>query len=134
MRNYIIQQKSSGVYRHKVEIMRPKTERYILNVMKMADFVTKLQNVLQPKGEEPETISFRKGKRIMLPAKDVERLYQQQRKRVVQVTYTGLKKLTCRNCGTPFLSLADGRGRYPEYHSNACRQKAYRERKKASVL
>jgi hypothetical protein len=45
-----------------------------------------LQNVLRPKGEESETISFRKGKRIMLPAKDVERLYQQQRKRVVQVT------------------------------------------------
>jgi hypothetical protein len=98
--------------------------------MKLANFVTKLQDVLRPKGEEPETISFRKGKRIMLPAKDVERLYQQQRKRVVQVTYTGPEKLTCRNCGTPFLSLADGRGRYPEYHSNACKQKAYRERKK----
>ena len=77
--------------------------------MKMADFVTKLQNVLRPKGEEPETIPFRKGKRIMLSAKDVERLYQQQRKRAVQV-----------------LSLADGRGRYPEYHSNACKQKVYK--------
>ncbi len=98
----------------------------------MADFVMKLQNVLRPKGEV-ETTSFRKGKRIMLPAKDVERLYQQQRKRVVQVTYTGPIKLTCRNCGTSFLSLADGRGRYPEYCTNACKQKAYRERKKAEA-
>jgi hypothetical protein len=98
--------------------------------MKLANFVTKLQDVLRPKGDEPETISFRKGKRLVVPAKDVERLYQQQRKRVVQVTYTGPKKLTCRQCGAPFLSLADGWGRYPEYHSNACKQKAYRQRKK----
>jgi hypothetical protein len=69
----------------------------------------------------------------MTPANDVERIYRHQRKRVVQVTYTGPKKLTCRNCDTPFLSLSDGRGRYPEYHSNACKQKAYRERKKASA-
>jgi hypothetical protein len=98
--------------------------------MELANFVTKLQNVLRPKPAATETKSFRKGKRIMMPAKDVERVYQHQRKRVVQVTYTGLKKLTCQNCGAPFLSLADGRGRYPEYHSNACKQKAYRERKK----
>jgi hypothetical protein len=124
---------NSGIYRHKVEILRPKTERYILSVMKMADSVTKLQNVLRPKGEEPETISFRKGKRIIVPAKDVERLYQQQRKRIVQVMYTGPGKLTCRQCGTPFLSLADGRGRYPEYHSNACKQKAYRDRQKDKI-
>jgi hypothetical protein len=69
----------------------------------------------------------------MLPAKDVDRVYQQQRKRVVQMTYTGPDKLTCRNCRTPFLSHADGRGRYPEYCTNACKQKAYRERKKAAT-
>jgi hypothetical protein len=98
--------------------------------MKLANFVTKLQDVLRPKPAETETTSFRKGKRIMMPANDVERVYQRQRKRVVSVTYTGPKKLTCQNCGVPFLSLADGRGRYPEYHTNACKQKAYRERKK----
>jgi hypothetical protein len=99
--------------------------------MKMANFVTKLQDVLQPKQEETEIRSFRKGKRITVPAKDVDRIYQRHRKRVVRVTYTGPEKLTCRNCGTPFLSRADGRGRYPEYCTNACKQKAYRERKKA---
>jgi hypothetical protein len=101
--------------------------------MKLANFVTKLQNVLRPKGEEIETNSFRKGKRIMMPANEVDRVYRHQRKRVVQVTYTGPTKITCRNCGTLFLSLLDGRGRYPEYHSNACKQKAYRERKKDRV-
>jgi hypothetical protein len=99
--------------------------------MKLANFVTKLQDVLRPKQEETETISFRKGKRIIMPAKDVERIYLQQRKRVVRVTYTGPTKITCRYCGTPFLSLSDGRSRYPEYHTNGCKQKAYRERKKA---
>jgi hypothetical protein len=98
--------------------------------MKLANFVTKLQDVLRPKQEETETIPFRKGKRITVPAKDVERVYRHQRKRVVRVTYTGPTKLTCRHCGALFLSLADGRGRFPEYHSNACKQKAYRERKK----
>jgi hypothetical protein len=97
--------------------------------MKLANFVTKLRDVLRPKQEETETYYFRKGKRIMMPAKDVERVYQRNQKRVVRVTYTGPEKLTCRNCDTPFLSLADGRGRYPEYHSNACKQKAYRQRK-----
>jgi hypothetical protein len=77
--------------------------------------------------------SFRKGKRITIPATDVDRIYQRHRKQVVRVTCTGPKKLTCRDCDTPFLSRADGRGRYPEYHSNACKQKAYRERKKASA-
>jgi hypothetical protein len=99
--------------------------------MKLANFVTKLQDVLRPKQGEPEIRSFRKGKRIIVPAEDVERLYQQQRKRIVRVMYAGPTKIPCRQCGTPFLSLADGRGRYPEYHSDACRQKAYRERKKA---
>ena len=98
--------------------------------MKLANFVTKLQDVLRPKPAATEMKSFRKGKRIMMPANDVERVYRQQQKRVVRVTYTGPTKLTCRNCGALFLSLADGRGRYPEYHSNACKQKAYRERKK----
>jgi hypothetical protein len=100
--------------------------------MKLANFVTKLQHVLRPNEEEIVIHAVRKGKRLMIPAEDVERLQQYQRKRVVQVTYTGPKKLTCRQCGTPFLSLADGRGRYPDYHSNACKQKAYRERKKAA--
>jgi hypothetical protein len=99
----------------------------------MADFVTKLQDLLRPKGKQAETITFRKGKRLSVPAKDVERIYQHHRKRAVRVTYTGPIKLTCRNCGTPFLSLSDGRGRYPEYHSDACKQKAYRERKKDKI-
>jgi hypothetical protein len=98
--------------------------------MKMADFVTKLQDVLRPKQEVTEISYFRKGKRIIIPAEDVDRLYQQRRKRIVRVMYTGPTKIPCRQCGTPFLSLADGRGRYPEYHTNACKQKAYRERKK----
>jgi hypothetical protein len=100
--------------------------------MKLANFVTKLQDVLRPKGEEIEMSAYRNGKRITIPATDVERVYQHHRKRVVQVTYTGPTKVTCRNCGTLFLSLAPGRGRYPEYCTNACKQKAYRERKKAS--
>jgi hypothetical protein len=116
-----------------VEILRLKTERYILSVMKMANFVTKLQNALRPKQEVTEPTSFRKGKRIMMPAKGVERLYRQQRKRVVQVTYTGPTKIPCKNCGTPFLFLSDGQGRYPEYHADACKQKAYRERKKDKI-
>jgi hypothetical protein len=120
-----------GGYRQYSERLQGITQQYILSVMKLANFVTKLQDVLRPKGEEPETITFRKGKRLSVPARDVERVYQRQRKRVVRVTYTGPIKLTCRQCGIPFLSLSDGRGRYPEYHSNACKQKAYRERKKA---
>ena len=102
--------------------------------MKLANFVTKLQDVLRPKQEEIEPSTYQKGKRIMMPAKDVERVYRHQRKRVVRVTYTGPTKITCRYCGTTFLSLSDGRGRYPEYHSNACKQKAYRERKSNRVI
>jgi hypothetical protein len=124
-------QKPAKEYRHRMHRLRPKTERYILSVMKLANFVTKLQDVLRPKQEETEMRFFRNGKRLSIPAEDVERLYQHHRKRVVRVTYTGPAKITCRNCGTPFLSIADGRGRYPEYHSNACKQKAYRDRKKA---
>jgi hypothetical protein len=79
--------------------------KYILNVMKMADFVTKLQNVLRPKEKEAETITFRKGKRLSVPAKDVERIYQHQRKRVVQVTYTGPKNLPAGTVVLPFSHL-----------------------------
>ncbi len=99
--------------------------------MKLANFVTKLQDVLRPKQEEPETRFFRKGNRITVPANEVERMYRQHRKRVVRVTYTGPDKITCRNCEIPFLSRPDGR--YPEYCTNACKQKAYRERKKAEA-
>jgi hypothetical protein len=49
------------------------------------------------------------------------------------VEVTGPGKRICKYCGIPFLYIRDGRGCYPEYHSNACKQKAYRERKKASV-
>jgi hypothetical protein len=82
--------------------------------MKLADFVTKLQNVLRPKPEVAEIRYVQKGKRLTVPAKDVERIYQLQRKRVVRVTYTGPTKIPCRQCGMPFLLLADGRGRYPK--------------------
>ncbi len=101
-RNYSILQEISGRYRYQVEKLHRKSERYILSVMKLANFVTKLQDVIRPKQDEAEIRYIRKGKRIAVPAKDVERLYQLQRKRVVRVTYTGPKKLTCRNCGTPF--------------------------------
>jgi hypothetical protein len=114
--------------------LQENVEKRILSVMKLANFVTKLQDVFRPNEEEAESIhAVRKGKRLLIPADDLARLHRYQRKRVVQVTYTGPKKLTCRQCGTPFLSLADGRGRYPEYPSNACKQKAYRERKKAAA-
>jgi hypothetical protein len=101
--------------------------------MKLANFVTKLQDVLRPKQEEPEISSLhnRQGKRISIPENEVERIYRHHRKRVVRVSYTGPTKATCRSCGRLFLFLAAGKGRYPEYHSNACKQKAYRHRKQA---
>src|SRR5687767_13171123 len=94
-----------------IESLQRRMLQYILSVMKLANFVTKLQDVLRQKQEETEIRSFRKGKRIIVPAEDVDRLYQQQRKRIVRVMYTGPTKIPCRQCGTSFLSLADGRGR-----------------------
>jgi hypothetical protein len=113
------------------ENLQGLTQHCILRVMKLANFVTKLQDVLRPKREEPEPSSFqtRQGKRIPLPAKEVERIYRHHRKKIVRVTYTGPTKATCLSCGIPFLFLAEGKGRYPQYHSNACKQKAYRQRK-----
>ena len=70
------------------------------------------------------------SKRINVPDEDVDRVYRSQRRKWVRVEYSGPKKLICVFCGTLFLSESDGRGRYPQYHTNACKQKAYRERKK----
>jgi hypothetical protein len=70
------------------------------------------------------------GKRLTVPTGDVSYVYQSQRKRRVKVEITGPTKAPCRYCGTPFLFLSDGRGRYPEYCTNACKQKAYRERER----
>jgi len=87
----------------------------ILSVMKLADFVTI------------------EGKRIKnVPSSKVESIYRSQRKRHVRIEYTGPLKTNCVGCGVPFLFTDGGRGRYPEYHSNACKQKAYRERKKTA--
>jgi hypothetical protein len=99
--------------------------------MKLDNFVTKLQDALQPQREETKTSFVHQGKRLTIPAKDVARIHRHRRKRIVRVTYTGPTKATCLGCGLPFLFTSDGKGRYPDYHSNACKQKAYRERKQA---
>jgi hypothetical protein len=71
------------------------------------------------------------GKRIKdVPSSEVESIYRSNRKRHVRIEYTGPVKTNCIGCGIPFLFTDGGRGRYPEYHSNACKQKAYRQRKK----
>jgi hypothetical protein len=69
------------------------------------------------------------GKRVNAPRSQVEDIYRGLHKRQVRVEYTGPKKTNCVGCGIAFLFISEGRGRYPEYHSNACKQKAYRKRK-----
>ena len=101
--------------------------------MELANFVTKLQDVLRPKQEEIETSNYQKGKRIMLPAKDVGRVYRYQRKQVVRVTYTGPTKNRLSVLRHSLFIALRCRSRYPEYHSDVCKQKAYWERKKAAA-
>ena len=99
--------------------------------MKLGNFVTKLQDVLQQnKDTDINHLRRRTGRRLNISGKEVDRIYKRNRKRVVRVAYTGPTKIVCIGCGTPFLFSAVGRGRHPEYHSNACKQKDYRERKK----
>jgi hypothetical protein len=110
----------------------------ILSVMKLANFVTaarKMMNRLPAAAAEEayqERLRRRKGKRIELPQSQVESLFRRARKREVRVKYTGPTKIDCLGCGTLFLFISDGKGRYPEYHSNACWQKAYRKRKQTA--
>jgi hypothetical protein len=104
--------------------------------MKMANFVTlarKVKNVFpSAAADEAYKQSFigRKGKRLNVPSSQVNRLFRRERKKQVRIEYTGPVKTNCIGCGDPFLFIAEGQGRYPDYHSNACKQKAYRERKK----
>jgi hypothetical protein len=102
----------------------------ILSVMKLANFVTKLQDVLLPKREDSDIDRLRRrmGRRLNVSGKEVDRVYNQNRKKVVRVEYTGPTKTVCIGCGRPFLFSPDDRGRHPEYHSNACKQRAYRKR------
>ena len=95
----------SDEYSHYKERLHLKPEQYILSVMKLANFVTKLQHVLRPKEEETAPAAIRKGKRLMISAEDVKRLHQYQRKRVVQVTYTGPKNLLAGSVAHPFSHL-----------------------------
>jgi hypothetical protein len=108
----------------------------ILGVMKLSNFVTIARKMVTGRPANTadytssKTVLRRKGKRIIIPSSDVNKIYRSQRQRLVRVEYTGPKKIHCLGCKEPFLYTADGQGRYPEYHSNACKQKAYRERKK----
>jgi hypothetical protein len=98
--------------------------------MKLTNLVTKLQDVLSPKkqGKNKDNRENPPGKRLLVPANDIDRIYQLNRKKAVKVIYTGLIKSVCKGCKTPFIFSADGRGRPPNYHSNACKQEAYRMR------
>jgi hypothetical protein len=71
-----------------------------------------------------------KSRRVNIPSEEVDHYYRIHRKRRVRVEYIGPIKTTCIGCGIPFLFDSTDRGRHPEYHSNACKQRAYRERKK----
>jgi hypothetical protein len=79
-----------------------------------------------------ERLRRRNGKRIDVPTSQVNSLFRREQKRQVRIEYSGPTKIDCLGCGAPFLFIADGKGRYPEYHSNACKQKAYRKRKSVS--
>ncbi len=106
--------------------------------MKMANFVTiarKVKNVFPSAAADEaynQSLIGRKGKRLNVPSSHVNSLFRRQRKRRVRIEYTGPTKTNCDGCGDPFLFITNGRGRYPDYHSNACKQKAYRERKKTA--
>src|SRR5438105_15693072 len=106
--------------------------------MKMANFVTiarKVKNVFPSAAADEaynQSLIGRKGKRLNVPSSHVNSLFRRQRKRRVRIEYTVPTKTNCDGCGAPFLFITNGRGRYPDYHSNACKQKAYRERKKTA--
>jgi hypothetical protein len=104
--------------------------------MKMANFVTiarKVMNVLPSAAADEaynQSLIGRKGKRLNIPSSQVNRLFRREQKKRVRIDYIGPTKINCIGCGAPFLFITDGRGRYRDYHSNACKQKAYRQRKK----
>jgi hypothetical protein len=104
--------------------------------MKLANFVTLARKVIGGRpaqtaaGRSSKTVLQKQGKRYLVPSSEVDPIYQRQRKRLIRVEYSGPTKIDCLGCGAPFLYTADGKGRHPEYHSNACKQKAYRARKK----
>src|SRR5437763_7939763 len=108
--------------------------------MKLANFVTAAKKVMQglpgaaAEDAYRERLTDRKGKRIDVPSREVNSLLRRARKREVRIEYTGPTKIQCIGCGAAFLFQSDGKGRYPEYHANACRQKAYRERKKTASV
>ena len=108
--------------------------------MKLANFVTLAKNVIHGRPAttaektSSKTVLKKQGKRITVPSHQVDSIYKSHHHRHVHIEYTGPKKLPCFGCGTPFLFTADGKGRYPEYHSNACKQKAYRQRKKSANI
>jgi hypothetical protein len=120
------------------DILKRSIESGILSVMKMANFVTfarKIRDVLPAAaaGEVyEERLRRRKGKRIDVAGRQADTIFRRERKKHVRIEYTGPTKIDCIGCGVPFLFLSDGQGRYPEYHSNACKQKAYRKRKKTA--
>jgi hypothetical protein len=63
------------------------------------------------------------GKRVNAPSGQIEDIYRSLCKRRVRVEYIGPGKTNCKGCGIPFLFIDSGRGRYPNYHSAACKQK-----------
>ena len=108
--------------------------------MKLANFVTAAKKMMQglpPAAADEayqERLRRRQGKRIDVAGRQAQSIYRREHKRAVRIEYTGPAKIECLGCGTPFLFIADGKGRYPEYHSNACKQKAYRKRKKTAGI
>jgi len=64
--------------------------------MKLANFVTKLQDVLQQnKDTDINHLRRRTGRRLNISGKEVDRIYKRNRKRVVRVAYTGPTKIVC---------------------------------------
>jgi hypothetical protein len=104
--------------------------------MKLANFVTAARTIISGRPAKTaaetssQTVLRRNGKRLIIPNSQLEGIYKSQRQKHVRIEYTGPEKIPCLGCGTTFLLTPDGKGRKPEYHSNACKQKAYRERKK----
>ena len=84
--------------------------------MKLANFVTLAKNVIhgRPATTAAQTSSKpvlrRKGKRLILPSRQVESIYNSQWQKHVRIDYIGPAKIPCLGCGTPFLFTADGKG------------------------
>src|SRR3954453_1577923 len=100
--------------------------------MKSANFVTEVTQ--EDLDEVEKALSYQRdkkhGRRINIPPNKVNQVYKLTRKKIKLVEYVGPTKTICKGCGVSFLFSGDDRGRHPDYHSIACKQKAYRERKK----